>query len=127
MSNILVLALAEVVAQLVGALPSRVTCVAMPRDDQPLDEFERFLATAAAVIVCLDGVSDAAIPRLEQVLSGYEGASAVVIGRPWDGVTPVPLARTCRAVVAGFGDGAAVTAALARWWSERGSAREPER
>lgn len=125
MSNILVVASADVVDRLAGALPPGVRCAAASRDEQSLAELQRYLATASVVVVCLDGLSDAATTQLERLLSGYQGASVVVTGQPWDGFTPLPLARTCRAVVAGFGDGAAVTVAMARWWWERDSAREP--
>lgn len=126
-ARVLVVAAPNVAERLTGALPEGATCfaVAVEGERDPLAGLNDALDGVEAVVVCLDGLPGRLLPRLEDALARFEGRSAVVRGRPWNGSAPLPLARACTAVVAGFGDAAATAAAVARLWAERPSAGEP--
>jgi len=125
-TNLLVIAAQPLAERLAGTLPPGTACLAIAADAEgdPLAGLGAALQAADAVVVCLDGLPGRLPALIEAARAGFEGRSAVVRSRPWNGTPPLPLARPCTAVIAGFGDAAAAAAAVARWWSGRGSARE---
>ncbi len=126
-ARVLVVAAPAVAERLAGALPEGSAPFVIDPDavGDPLAGLGDALASAQAAVVCLDGLPGRLLPRLEDALRRFGGRSAVVRGRPWNGSAPLPLARSCTAVVAGFGDAAATAAAVARLWAESPSAGDP--